>query len=338
MKSRRKRSEWLSRSIFAACAGLVVVIMAALFIFVGSNAYQTFTVDRISLHDFFLGTIFSPDDGQVGSLILIVGSITTTVLAVLVATPLSVGIALFVTQVAPPWARGLMQPVLELLSGIPSIIFGFLGVLVLVPLVKTVYDYTVGAFATTGFGVIAAVLVLTVMILPTVTTISIDALAALPAGLREASLALGATRWQTIRKTLVPAASSGIFTGVILGTGRAIGETLAVSYVIGGNVNNFPIKLSNFGPALQFPPTSTITVQLLFDFQEAVSGSLDYHAIWTLAFVLLLISFLLVLASRWVASRSAFNVRSESPSQFRVIFGRILTPRVNTDNAKVGAE
>lgn len=334
----RKKSEWLSRGIFAACAGLVVVIIAALFIFVGSNAYQTFTVDHVSLHDFFLGTLFSPDDGEVGSLILIVGSVVTTLLAVLIATPISVGIALFVTQVAPPWARGIMQPVLELLTGIPSIIYGFLGLLILVPLIEKVYDYIVGAFASTGFGIVAAVLVLTVMILPTVTTISIDALAALPSGLREASLALGATRWQTIRKTLVPAASSGILTGVILGTGRAIGETLAVSYVIGGNVNNFPIKFSNFGPTVQFPPTSTITVQLLFDFQEAVSGSLDYHAIWTLAFVLLLISFLLVLASRWVASRSAFNVRSTSPSQFSVLLGQILGPRVEAGNAKVGAE
>lgn len=342
----RKRSEWLSRGIFAACAGLVVVVMAALFIFVGSNAYQTFTVDHISLRDFFLSASWSPDDGQVGALVLIVGSVVATVLAVLVATPISVGVALFVTQVAPPWARSVMQPVLELLTGIPSIIYGFLGLLILVPLVKTVYDYSVAAFATTGFGIIAAVLVLTVMILPTVTTISIDALAALPDGLREASLALGATRWQTIRKTLVPAASSGIFTGVILGTGRAIGETLAVSYIIGGNVNNFPIKLfSNFGPAVQFPPTSTITVQLLFDFQEAVSGSLDYHAIWTLAFVLLLISFLLVLASRWIASRSAFNVRFESPrsggSLLARLRGRSATGEatdITAEIAKVGAE
>ncbi|MGH2516338.1 MAG: PstC family ABC transporter permease, partial [Ktedonobacterales bacterium] len=214
--------------------------------------------------------------------------------------------------------------------GIPSIIFGFLGLLVLVPIVQHVYDYIVGAYATSGFGVIAAVIVLTVMILPTVTTISIDALAALPAGMREASLALGATRWQTIRKTLVPAASSGIFTGVILGTGRAIGETLAVSYVIGGNVNNFPIKLSNFGPLLQFPPTSTITVQLLFDFQEASAGTLNYNAIWTLAFVLLVISFLLVVASRWIASRSSLNVRDDSPGMASALLGRFRLRATNS--------
>jgi phosphate transport system permease protein len=293
--------------VFTACAALVILVMASLFIFVGANAYQTFTKFHIPLGDFFFGKLWDPIDGSVGSLVLIVGTFATTVVAVLIATPVSVGVALFVTQIAPPWARQIMQPVLELLTGIPSIIYGFLGLLVLVPLIASVYNNIEGGIFTAGFGIIAAVLVLTVMILPTITTISIDSLAALPGGLREASLALGATRWQTIQRALLPAASSGIFTGVILGTGRAIGETLAVSYVIGGNVNNFPIKFTSVAPYVSFPPTSTITVQLLFDFQEAARDSLDYAGIWTLAFTLLVISFLLVVASRWIASRSVYS-------------------------------
>jgi phosphate transport system permease protein len=164
-----------------------------------------------------------------------------------------------------------------------------------------------GGYFNTGFGMIAAVVVLTIMILPTITTIAIDTLAALPNGLREASLALGATRWQTIRRTLLPAGSSGILTGVVLGMGRAIGETLAVSYVIGSNANSFPIKFSSIYPYVNFTPTSTITVQLLFDFAEAPNPSLNYSAIWTLAFTLLLISSLLVATSRWIASRSVYN-------------------------------
>lgn len=298
----------ISAAVFTACAGLVVLVMAAIFVFVGVNAYQTFTVDHISPLTFFFTTSWLPDSGEAGSLVLIVGSIVVTVLAVLLSTPLSVGIAIFVSEIAPPWARKIMQPALELLTGIPSIVYGFLGLLVIVPLIPKVFNAITGGFyMAAGFTAIAASLVLTVMILPTITTISIDALAALPQGLREASLALGATRWQTIRRTLVPAASSGIFTGVILGMGRAIGETLAVSFVIGGSANSFPIRFTNFYPYVQFPPTSTITVQLLFDFAEAPPGSLNYHAIWTLAFILLLISFLLVLAGRWVASRGAYN-------------------------------
>ncbi len=310
-----RKQEWLSRGVFTFCAGVVIVAIAAIFLFVGLNAYQTFTIDHINPFAFFFGANWSPDDGTVGSLILITGTITVTALAVLIGTPLSVGLALFVTEVAPPWARSIMQPVLELLTGIPSIIFGFLGLQLIVPLVRNIYNGITGNFYSVGFNIIAAAIVLTVMILPTITTISIDALAALPDGLRESSLALGATRWQTITKTLVPAASTGIFTGVILGMGRAIGETLAVSFVIGSNSGSFPVRITNTYPYVTFPPTSTITVQLLFDFKEAAVGSLNYHAVWTLAFILLLIAFLLVLASRWVSSRSAYNTTSREKSR-----------------------
>ncbi len=308
----RRRSEWLSQGVFALCASVVVLIIAAIFLFIGSNAFKTFTVDHIKPADFFFGRVWQPDSGLVGAQVLIVGSVVVTVLSVLLSTPISVGVALFVTEVAPPWARQIMQPVLELLTGIPSIIYGFLGLQILVPLIANVYNTIAGGYLTAGYGIIAASLVLTVMILPTITTISVDALAALPNGLREASLALGATRWQTIRRALVPASSSGIFTGVILGLGRAIGETLAVSFVIGSNANSLPFQITNVPPYINFYPTSTITVQLLFDFKEAVNGSLDYHAIWTLSFTLLMISLLLVIASRWIASRGAYNVRTDA--------------------------
>jgi phosphate transport system permease protein len=301
-----RNREWITRSIFTFCAGVVIVAMVAIFVFVGLNAYQTFTVDHIKPLDFFFGTVWNPDSNQVGALILIVGTFSVTILAVLISTPISVAVALFVTEIAPPWARRFMQPVLELLTGIPSIIYGLLALQVLVPLIANVLSAIVEPYYTNGFGLPAAALVLTVMILPTITTISIDALGALPNGLREASLALGATRWQTIRKTLIPAASSGIFTGVILGMGRAIGETLAVSFIIGSNANSFPFQFVNYYPYILLHPTSTMTVQMLFDFAEAPVGSLNIHAIWTLAFTLLVIAFLLVVAGRWVASRSSY--------------------------------
>lgn len=310
--------ERLSHIIFASCAALLVLAMAAIFIFVGANAYQTFTVQHVSLTRFFFGTSWLPDSGEVGALVLIVGSVSVTVFALLISTPVSVGLAVFVTEIAPPWAQRFMQPVLELFTGIPSIVYGLLGLQILVPAIAKAYNYLAGAFLYAGFGAIAASLVLAVMILPTITTISIDALRAIPNGLREASLALGATRWQTIRKTLLPASSSGIFTGIVLGLGRAIGETLAVSFVIGANPNSFPFKFTNIFPYIAFNPTSTITVQMLFDFKEATPASgnypasLSYDAVWTLSFVLLLISLLLVIVSRWIASRSAFNTEKRT--------------------------
>lgn len=313
---------WFERAsgfVFGACAALVVIVMASVILFVGANAYQTFAHYHISLFQFFFNPHWDPQNShQVGALVLITGSIVATLLAVLLSTPISIAVALFVTEVAPPWARRFMQPVIELLTGIPSIIYGFLGLIILVPLVAKVYNAITGGYFSNGFGIIAAAIVLTIMILPTITTITIDTLGGLPNGLREASLALGATRWQTMWRTLLPAGSSGIFTGIILGMGRAIGETLAVSYVIGSSANSFPIRVSNVYPYVSFPSTSTITVQLLFDFAEAANPSLNYSAIWTLAFVLLCISFVLVVASRWVASRSAFNVTTSERVSRRV--------------------
>lgn len=292
-------------------AAVIAITMAAILFFVGSNAYQTFTHYHISPFSFFFGTNWNPDGQQVGALIMIVGTITVTVLAVVLATPLSVAVAMFVTDIAPTWAKRSIQPILELFAGIPSVVYGFLGIQFVVPLVRNIYNGIAGGFLYAGFGVIAAALVLTFMILPTITTLSIDALNALPNGLREASLALGATRWQTLWRTLLPAGASGIFTGVILGMGRAIGETLAVAFVVGSNPNSFPIAFSNIYPYIVFRPTSTITVQLFQDFKEAPYGSLNYDAVWTLAFVLLLITLGLVIASRWIASRSAYRIGAD---------------------------
>lgn len=314
----RRMRESASRLLFLACAGVVILTMAVILLFVGAQAWQTFFKDHVSPAAFFLGTTWSPADGEVGALQMIIGSILVTAVAVLISTPVSVGLAVFNTEIAPRWARKMMQPVLELFTGIPSIVYGLIALQMLVPFLASVYNYQVGAFAWPGFGLPAAALVLAIMILPTITTITVDAVYALPVGLREASLALGATRWQTIRQTLLPAAAPGIFTGIVLGMGRAIGETLAVSFVIGSNPNNFPFRFVDSYPFIAFNASSTITVQLLFDFKEAVPGTLLYDAIWTLAFILLVISLLLVMVSRWIGSRGAFSAPSSKPSYSRI--------------------
>lgn len=318
----KKLRETLSRNMFATCAAIVVLLVAALFVFVGSRAYQTFTVHHISLGQMLTGTVWNPSNGQVGALVLIVGTLATTVLAVLISTPISLGIAIFVTEIAPPWARRVMQPVLELFIGIPSIIYGFLGLVLVVPLIASIYNNIAGGFLYAGYGFIAAALVLAIMIMPTIATVSMDALAALPIGLREASLALGATRWQTIRKTLLPAATPGVLTGVILGIGRAVGETLAVSFVIGSNASRFPLSFNGLFPYLHLYPTSTLTVQMLLDFGEVTPGTLNFDALWTLAFFLLIIAFALVLASRWVASHGVYSEKRQRSRGWRRFWER----------------
>jgi phosphate transport system permease protein len=310
---------WVSRTFFTVMAGVVVLVIVAIIIFVASRAFQTFTVYHLNPLDFFFGTKYDPYDCDtpgapchVGILILIVGSFLATLLAVILATPVALAVAIFVSEIAPARGRQFMQPILELLTGIPSIIYGILAVLLLVPLIREAYNFIAGGFVSNGFGLIAASIILAIMILPTITTLSIDTLRSLPNGLREASLALGATRWETIRKTLLPAGTTGITTGVILGMGRAIGETLAVAFVIGGQAGKFPFGFSAQWPFITYYPTSSLTVQILFDFKEAANPSTTFSVVWTLAFVLLVISFLFVVLSRWVASRSVYNTAHSS--------------------------
>src|SRR5690349_19540376 len=274
-KRRVQGDTWVSKTFFTAMAGIVVLVIVAIILFVASRAFQSFTVYHLNPLDFFLGTKYNPYECDipdapchVGIFILIVGSFLSTLLAVILSSPLA------------------------------------LAVVLVVPLVREAYNFVAGGFFSNGFGLVAAAIVLAIMILPTITTLSIDALRSLPNGLREASLALGATRWETIRKTLLPAGMTGITTGVILGMGRAIGETLAVAFVIGGAAGKFPFGFTDQWPFIKFFPTSSIPVQILFDFKEAVNPSTTYSVVWTLAFVLLVISFLFVVLSRWVTSRS----------------------------------
>jgi phosphate transport system permease protein len=314
IRRRVQGDTWVSRTIFALLAGIVVVMIAAVYLFVASKAFDTFTRYHINPIEFFFGTKYNPYDCEageaschVGIQILILGSFLATLVAVVLATPVALAVAIFVSEIAPARGRQFMQPILELLTGIPSIIYGILAVALVVPQVAKLYNFIAGRYASNGFGLVAAGIVLAIMILPTITTLSIDALRALPNGLREASLALGATRWETIRKTLLPASVTGISTGVILGMGRAIGETLAVAFVIGGAASKFPFGFTSQWPFIKFYPTSSITVQLLFDFKEAVNPSVTYSVVWTMALVLLVISFLFVVMSRWIASRSVYN-------------------------------
>ncbi|HEY7022982.1 MAG TPA: phosphate ABC transporter permease subunit PstC [Ktedonobacterales bacterium] len=323
-RRRAQGDTWVSKAIFSALAGIVVIAIAVIFLFVASKAFDTFTRYHINPIEFFFGTKYNPyacdppdASCQVGIQILILGSFLATLIAVILATPVALAVAIFVSEIAPARGRQFMQPILELLTGIPSIIYGILAVTLLVPQVAKLYNLIAGRYASNGFGLVAAGIVLAIMILPTITTLSIDALRSLPNGLREASLALGATRWETIRKTLLPASSTGISTGVILGMGRAIGETLAVAFVIGGAASHFPFGFTSQWPFIKFFPTSSITVQLLFDFKEAVNPSATYSVVWTMAFVLLIISFLFVVLSRWIASRSVYNTTGSSRPRHR---------------------
>ncbi len=287
--------------VFGFFAALVILTLFAVYVFVGSQAFNTFSQSHISAGTFF-GTKIWDGEQNFGTLVFTVGSLSLMVCTLIFAVPLSVATALFITELAPPWLGTLLRNIVELLLGIPSVIFGLIGLLVIVPQVSNLLgfaDYS-------GQGIVAAVIVITFMIVPTITTIAVDALRTVPRDLREGALALGATRWQMITRSLVPAAGPGILTGVILGAARVLGETVAVELVIGGAIQ-FPFTITSFPPYYTIGPTSTLTLALLDNFKEALPGETVYNAIWTISFYLLIISAIFVGLSRFVTSRRAYR-------------------------------
>lgn len=181
--------------------------------------------------NFLFGTTWRPSNDEMGILPMIIGSILATVGSLALGVPLALGCAIFLAEVAPQWIQKVLRPAIQLLAGIPSVVFGLFGMVVLVPLVRKIPVY-----GNSGFGILAASIVLAIMILPTIASISEDAIRAVPRTYKEGSLALGATHWQTITRVILPSARSGIIAAIILGVGRALGETMAMIMVIGNSV------------------------------------------------------------------------------------------------------
>lgn len=232
--------EKAAQVIFTACGFFAVLAVASITLYMIISG--TPALFQVGLTDILFGSVWKPDaaDPSFGILYVILTSIVGTFLAILIGVPIGVMTAVFLAEVAPKKVSAAVRPAVELLAGIPSVIYGLLGILILNPLMYKleliIFKGTDHQF-TGGANLISAVLVLALMILPTVINISESALRAVPAHLRSASLAMGATRIQTIFHVVLPAAKSGIITAIVLGTGRAIGEAMAISLVSGSSVN-----------------------------------------------------------------------------------------------------
>jgi phosphate transport system permease protein len=281
------------RRITLASAAVVVLLVGLLLAFIAWNGIQLFSATHVPVLQ-ILSATWQPDTTSqsptsFGLLPFIAGTLSVMALAALIATPLSVGLALFMAEVAPRWARSITQPAMEVFVGIPSVVYGWLGLTVLVPILRQNLN---GLGFTLGFSLLAGGLVLSLMILPTITSVALDAFTTVPAEMRGASLALGTTRWQTIRHVLVPAALSGVMTGVVLGMMRAAGEALAVQMVIG----NRPII-----PTSLTQPMTTLTSQITLDMGNTVTGEPWNQALWTMGLILLLISLGFVIVVRRLA-------------------------------------
>jgi len=243
--------------------------------------------------DNLFGTRWYPTFGLFGTLPLILGSALVTVTAIAIALPLGVATAVFVREVAPDWAREILKPMIEVLAGIPSVVLGFFGMTLLAPIVRTTLNAPTGLTAFTG------ALILAYMSLPTIISVAEDALDAVPKSYRDAGLAMGATQWQTIWRVVVPAARSGVVTAVMLGMGRAIGETMAVMMVT-GNAARMPLSVDSL-----FRPVRTMTATIAAEMGEVAQGSIHYHILFGIGIILFVLTFIINMA----AASSLFKKR-----------------------------
>lgn len=285
----KHRVELIGKGVTGACIALVALLVVTLVAMVAQRGIATFAVDGIDLGAFLTGTTWNPhqDDANgmptVGALPMISGSFAVTLLSTLFALPIAIGSAIFVVEIAPGFGRRVFQPLIELLVGIPSVVYGLIGLTVVVAWTR---DMAAAAGQTiTGFGIFSSAIVLAVMILPTITSLSIDALAAVPGQYREGSYALGCTRWQTVWNVVLRSAAPSLMTAVILGMTRAFGEALAVQMVI-GNAIQMPTSL--------FTPASTLTSVLTMGMGNEAMGTVYNDVLWSLALLLLLMSLVFI--------------------------------------------
>lgn len=289
--SKNSRLEKFGQVLTFLCLSLIVFIVAMILIFVAQRGLSTFFVDGVNITDFLFGDKWEPNSKIFGALPMIAGSFIVTILSAIIATPIAIGAAVFMTEISPKRGAKILQPVIELLVGIPSVVYGFIGLQVVVPFVRSI-------FGGTGFGILSGVCVLFVMILPTVTFMTVDSLRAVPRHYREASLAMGATRWQTIWRVILNAAKPGIFTAVIFGMARAFGEALAIQMVV-GNSAVIPTSLTT--------PAATLTSVLTMGIGNTVMGTVQNNVLWSLALVLLLMSLVFNMIMKFITREGKKN-------------------------------
>ena len=276
-ESRRNRRirEAIIESSFLFAAVTSILVMVLIFYFLIRESRVAFL--EVGVLDLLFGMKWHSAGDVFGMTPIIVGSVIVTLLALLINIFVGVPLAIYLSELAGPRSRSILKPAIELLAGVPSIVYGFLGVLILVAFLERSFDML------TGRSILAASILLGIMFIPALTTICEDALRAVPREFKEGSLALGATQWQTVRWVSLPAASSGIIAAVVLNVGNIIGETMAALLVV-GNVARLPSPVFDI-----FDPSAIFTSVIAGEMGEVAHGSLHYHSLFAVGFVLLLI-------------------------------------------------
>lgn len=283
------KQEWVGKLISYLAIILIGGLVGTILIFLTLKGIALFKDNGVSIWHFLVSTDWQPSHHYYGALPMIITSFSVTVFSGIIALPLALVVAIAITEMLPKKTYQYLQPLIELLVGIPSVVYGYLGLTVIVPNLRQV-------FGGTGFGILAATIVLFLMILPTMTSMTIDSLQAVPPKYRQASAGLGATRWQTISRVIIPSAKSGILTAMVFGMARAFGEALAVQMVI-GNTTVVPKSLME--------SSATLTSVLTTGIGNTVMGTASNNALWSLALILLVMSLAFNLLMRLVSKKGA---------------------------------
>lgn len=285
----QQRKEWLVEELIRFSGISTIFIVVLIFIFLVREGLPAFS--QVGFGGFF-DERWYPIEDRYGLVPLIVGTLLVTIGALIMAVPVGLTTAVYLGEFAPAWQREVLKPLIEILAGIPSIVLGFLGWIALAPLVQRLG-------APTGLTAFTGSFILAYMALPTIISIAEDALYAVPKEYRDGALAIGATKWQTTWRVVVPAARSGIVTAIMLGVGRAIGETMAVMMVT-GNAANIP----DLAPDIFFQPVRTMTATIAAEMGEVAQGSLHYGVLFIVGMVLFVITFIINSIAALVVGRS----------------------------------
>jgi phosphate transport system permease protein len=284
----RQRPEWIITLIIKVSGYSTILFVSLIFLFLMREGLPALA--NVPLASIF-GERWYPIESYFSIWPLLFGSLVVTVGALLIAIPFGVGTSVFISEIAPPWFNSLVKPLIEILAGLPSVVLGFLGIQVAAPFLRRLLDLPTGLSAFSGAVLLALIAT------PTIVSITEDALNTVPSAYRQAALALGATRWQTIWGVTVPAARSGILTAVMLGVGRSIGETMAVMMVT-GNAAVWPHGLNAL-----FSPVRTMTATIASEMGEVANGSPHYQVLFFIGIILFVISLIVNIVASSVSLR-----------------------------------
>ncbi|MDY0360529.1 MAG: phosphate ABC transporter permease subunit PstC [Desulforegulaceae bacterium] len=284
----RESKEKKIRLFFLMMGFFCIFIMAMIIVFLFIEGFPLFK--EIKIHDFLFGKYWYPtyDPADFGILALIVGSLLVTIISGSIAVPLGLMTAIYIAEVANEKVSEFVKPLIELLASIPSVVIGFFGMVIVAPFLQEIFNIS------SGLNIFNASLMLAFMSVPTICSLSEDAIKAVPSSLKEASLGLGATHFETIVRVIIPSALSGISTSVILGMSRAMGETMVVLMVAGG---------AAMIPGSIFDPVRPMPASIAAEMGEAPVGSEHYHALFAIGFVLFLFTLLFNLMAAWISNR-----------------------------------